>query len=143
MGVHEMVPSLHGVRVLVVDDRSDDLEVMSLMLETLGAEVEGAASAAEAFEVISRSRPDVKVADILKPGEDGIAFARRLPGVDARGPLHHPSIAVSACEIGLVRRDAIDAGYHDVLQKPFDIGRLARRIRSLVRRAEPATSSEN
>ena len=97
MGVHEMVPSLHGVRVLVVDDRSDDLEVMSLMLETLGAEVEGAASAAEAFEVISRSRPDVMVADILMPGEDGIAFARRLRGVDARGPLDLPSIAVSAC----------------------------------------------
>jgi CheY-like chemotaxis protein len=142
MGTPDIMPSLHGVRVLVVDDRTDDLEVMSLMLESLGAQVEGAGSAAAALEAIARSRPDVMVADIIMPGEDGLTLARKLR-VDARGRLDLPSIAVSACEIGLLRTDALDAGYHDVAQKPLDLGGLARKIRRLVGNGGPASPAEN
>ncbi len=59
--------SLENVRVLVVDDDPDARELVSLALQACNAEVQTAASAAEALVSIDRERPDVLVADIGMP----------------------------------------------------------------------------
>ena len=85
---------LQGLRVLVVEDFGDAREIVTTILERAGAEVTASASSSEALDRIDRQVPDLIVADIGLPHEDGIEFIRRVrarggPGVDgARGRPH-------------------------------------------------------
>jgi len=65
-------------RVLVVDDYDDARELLGLILQHVGFEVELAANGAEAVEVARRSRPDIVVMDLFMPGMDGIEATRRI-----------------------------------------------------------------
>lgn len=65
-------PDLTGIRVLVVDDEPDTLEVVSIMLKQFGADVRAAASSRSALEVFLEWQPNVLVSDVGMPGEDGI-----------------------------------------------------------------------
>lgn len=69
---------LTGVRVLVVDDEVDARELFAMVLESCGAAVTIAGSAAEAFAALRRERPHVLVSDIGMPGEDGHSLIRRV-----------------------------------------------------------------
>ena len=83
----DALPTLAGVRVLVVDDEADAREVLSTMLQQAGAAVVSAANAAEALGLLDREAFDVLVSDIGMPGEDGYALIRsvRQRAIDA-GP---------------------------------------------------------
>jgi signal transduction histidine kinase len=111
--------SLHGVRLLIVEDDADTREVIGLMLRESGAEVTGVASAAAALETIDRAAPDVLIGDIGLSDGDGcdlIRAVRRLPG--ARGGV--PAIALSVFARESDRLDAIRAGYDRYLSKPVE-----------------------
>src|SRR5207248_2129001 len=67
---------LDDLRVLVVDDDSDALELAAAMLKGAGASVRTCRSATEALEVLSQWRPHVLVSDIEMPGEDGYSLIK-------------------------------------------------------------------
>jgi signal transduction histidine kinase len=67
-------PDLRGVRVLVVDDDRDALEMVRQILEAAGADVSLADSAQAALETIGAVRPDVLVSDLSMPRMDGQAY---------------------------------------------------------------------
>jgi PAS domain S-box-containing protein len=67
----ESATTLDGVRVLVVDDQQDTIEVLTAVLSQSGAEVRAAMSASEALETLQVWKPNVLVSDIGMPGEDG------------------------------------------------------------------------
>jgi signal transduction histidine kinase/CheY-like chemotaxis protein len=121
---------LHGVRVLVVDDDDDGRELFGLGLETLGATVAVAASAAAGLEQIAAAKPDVIVSDLGMPGEDGYRFLARLHESDDARDI--PVIALTAYtgpgDVELARR----AGFVAHVAKPARIDVLARAIRSAV-----------
>jgi PleD family two-component response regulator len=62
---------LNGLRVLVTDDDPEALALASAILSRGGADVRTCLSAASAFDLTRTWRPDVLVADIEMPGEDG------------------------------------------------------------------------
>src|SRR5206468_12716475 len=62
---------LNGLRVLIVEDHDDTRELVATVLEEHGACVDAAASASAAFEKFRQAPPDLLVADIGLPGEDG------------------------------------------------------------------------
>jgi CheY-like chemotaxis protein len=64
-------PSLRGLRVLVVDDDRDSLDLIHTILISSGAEARECASASEGLKVVREWRPDVLISDIEMPGEDG------------------------------------------------------------------------
>jgi CheY-like chemotaxis protein len=64
-------PSISGLRVLVVDDDADARELVALTLESRGAVIKLASSAAEALDFVTREKPDVMIANIGMPHEDG------------------------------------------------------------------------
>jgi signal transduction histidine kinase len=68
---------LDRVRVLVVDDDPDTLDVVKQVLEAAGAQVTSVASAREALAALSVRPPDVLLSDLGMPGEDGLALIRR------------------------------------------------------------------
>src|SRR5205814_1395493 len=77
-GVASISVRLDGIRVLVVDDRKDGLEMLRHLFEDHGGETRTAMSASEALDTLSRWRPDVLVSDVEMPGEDGLSLVRKV-----------------------------------------------------------------
>ena len=110
---------LQGLRVLLVEDFADAREIVTTILERAGAEVTPSGSSSEALERIDRQVPDLIVADIGLPHEDGIEFIRR---VRARGGRESavPAVALTAWALPRDRARAKDAGFQAHLVKPVD-----------------------
>jgi CheY-like chemotaxis protein len=80
------LPSIRGVRVLVVDDHRDSRDSFAGILEAAGAMVFVAASAKEALAAIREHHPEVMLCDVAMPGEDGYpAHAEGARARSARG----------------------------------------------------------
>ncbi|HEY9615523.1 MAG TPA: PAS domain S-box protein, partial [Microcoleaceae cyanobacterium] len=62
---------LADLRILVVDDQTDMRELMAMILQTTGADVQVAASATEALAMLSEFHPDILISDIGMPEMDG------------------------------------------------------------------------
>jgi CheY-like chemotaxis protein len=119
---HEIVPMprLDGVRALIVDDESDARELTKRVLQDQGASVRVAASGPEALEMLQLDSADVLISDIGMPDMDGYQFMRRLRAVEPKGS-RIPALAVTAFARPDDRKQAIMAGYHAHLAKPFDM----------------------
>jgi len=128
-------PSLSGLRILLVDDEPDALEVVSTALEQFGAEVASVPSAADAMLALRRPGTDVLVADIGMPEEDGYSLIQRVRKLE--GDLGRlPAIALTAYAGDGDRRRALDAGFQIHLPKPIDPGALAEAVATLAERTE-------
>jgi signal transduction histidine kinase/CheY-like chemotaxis protein len=125
-------PSLQGVSVVIVDDDDDSREAMALGLGRHGAQVTTARSAAEAFEVITRERPSVLVADIGMAGEDGYALLHRLRAQPAERGGATPAIALTGYANQQDRVNALWAGFEMHLSKPVTATDLAAAVADLL-----------
>ena len=124
--------SIAGVRVLAVDDQEDARVLLRAVLESAGAEVELASSAAEARRVMAARRPDVLVADIAMPAEDGYSLVRAVRQEESlRGLPHLPAIALTAHARDDDRLRVVAAGFDRHLTKPLDAAALLNRIAEL------------
>ncbi len=83
-------------KVLLVDDETDFLTLMSRVVESWGYEVETAASADEAMECVRNGDVNALVLDYLMPDIDGVELLRKIRKIDANVPAvmftAHPSI---------------------------------------------------
>ncbi|WP_026733678.1 response regulator [Fischerella sp. PCC 9605] len=70
--------SLQGLRVLVVDDNVDFCDLIALLLQPDGVEVQKAFSVQQALEIFRQWQPDVLVSDIALPKEDGYALIQQV-----------------------------------------------------------------
>ena len=129
--------ALKNVRVLVVDDKVDSLEVCKMMLEIHDAEVEGAASANEAIRIVRQFRPHVIVGDIAMPDKDGYEMIRQIRELpDLEGGLT-PAIALSAYTSELDRTRALLAGFQVHIAKPVNFEDIIESVTSLSSQFEP------
>jgi CheY-like chemotaxis protein len=126
---------LDDLRVLVVDDDPDALDLAAAMLEGAGAVVRTCASAGEALATLEHWRPDVLVSDIEMPGEDGYALIRRVRALDAERGGKTPAVALTAYGRTQDRMLALSAGYSMHVPKPVDPGELRTIIASVAGRA--------
>lgn len=126
--------SLDGVKVLLVDDDRDSLQVLSLMLAEYGAEVRVAASAAEALEALCRQKPDVLVSDLAMPGEDGYSLIDKVRAIETESGEPTPAVALTAYTRVEERARALSAGFNMFVPKPVEPDELVAAIVSL---AEP------
>ncbi len=113
-------PVLRGRRVLVVDDEPDARELVQVLLEQAGAQVETAASAEEALSVLKRFRPHVLVSDIGMPDEDGYSLMRRVQVLDPAAGGGIPSLALTAYTRGQDKNRALMAGFTMHIGKPVN-----------------------
>lgn len=124
---------LAGLRVLVVDDDRDALELCSTVLEIYGAQVTTAASADEALALLERSRPDVLVSDIGMPEEDGYTLIKKVRMVEVGGETI-PAVALTAYASEEHRRRAINAGFQMHVPKPVSPPDLAHAVAKVTER---------
>jgi len=119
---------LSGIKVLVVDDAFDTLDVLEQLLKTSGASTMTASSAARALDLLERERPDVIVSDIGMPDVDGFELIRRIRRRAAGAGGAIPAIALTAFTRQDDRDKALRAGFTDYMAKPVEVGSLVERI---------------
>ncbi|HYY58400.1 MAG TPA: response regulator [Pyrinomonadaceae bacterium] len=123
--------------VLVVDDVSDNLILISLSLQDMGYRVLTASNGEEAVAVAQRARPDLILMDIAMPELDGLGATRRIRSQAELRTI--PIVAITAFETDGFRRAAFDAGFDGYLTKPFDFVRLNNLIKMLLPTEEVTT----
>lgn len=111
--------SLSGVRVLVMDDERDVLDLLSTILTREGAEVRISSSARETLDLLDAWQPQVLLCDIAMPDEDGYSMIRRIRSRAAAEGGQIPAVAVTAYARSEDRSRALKAGYQGHIPKPF------------------------
>jgi PAS domain S-box-containing protein len=124
-------PSLRGIRVLVVDDDRDSLDLVHTILTSSGADARRCASASEGLKVVQEWRPDVLISDIEMPGEDGYAFIRKVRALDFTEGGKTPALALTAYGRVEDRLRTLSAGYSMHVPKPVDPAELGVIVASL------------
>jgi signal transduction histidine kinase len=122
---------LNGLHVLIVEDDADSRNVLALLLQRLGALVEAVSSAGEAYDRLTKRRPDVLVSDIGMPDEDGYSLIRRVRVLC--GDHRLPAIALTAYARKQDAEAAIGAGYDQHLPKPVAPADLIKAIKVVTR----------
>ncbi|MGH9372485.1 MAG: response regulator, partial [Vicinamibacterales bacterium] len=116
---------------LVVDDEPDARELFASILESAGATVRTASSAADALRLLDE-RTDVLLTDIEMPGQDGYELLRHALGARDLSSQRLVTIAVTAYARSVDRKRSLDAGFDRHLAKPVEPAELISVIASLV-----------
>lgn len=122
------------LRILVVDDEPDILELIRYNLTRNNYGMTGVASGEEAFTSVRAAPPDLVVLDLMLPGVDGLAVCRRLKN-DAR-TAGIPVIILSAKGEEADVVTGLELGADDYLTKPFSPRVLLARIKAVLRRQQ-------
>jgi CheY-like chemotaxis protein len=134
----ESLPSLEGVRVLLVDDDPDTLNTLAAILTEYRATVQTTASAAGALEVLQWYKPSVLISDLAMPCEDGYSLIGKVRALEANGGEQMPAIALTAYVRIEDRTRALSAGFNMFVPKPVDPNEL---ITAILNLAEPCTTN--
>ncbi|MFT8637645.1 MAG: response regulator transcription factor [Pseudoclavibacter sp.] len=127
------------VRVLIVDDELNLVELVAAAVRFEGYTVDTALTGMDAVRRARAHRPDVVVLDIMLPDISGIEVLRELHEVDEGIPV-----------LFLTAKDGVDdriagitVGADDYVTKPFNLEELMARVRGLLRRSRKWQSSES
>lgn len=126
-------PRLNGLRLLIVDDDPDALELLGEVLREQGAEVHVAASARAALGILPEVKPHVLVSDVGMPEMDGIALIRAIRDLPSHRGGQTPAIALTAFARAEDAQRALTGGYQLHLSKPVESASLARAVERLGR----------
>jgi CheY-like chemotaxis protein len=125
---------LSGVNVLLVDDDTDTLELMTTALTRRHATVTAVSSAGEAIQAIRRRRPDVLVSDIAMPGEDGYGLIEKVRSLESNETETIPAVAITAYAKEEDRERALSSGFQIYLAKPVELTELISVVARAARR---------
>jgi two-component system OmpR family response regulator len=127
---------MNEVSVLIVDDDQQIRELLGEFLrENLFLVVE-AENTIQAAKQIAEANPDIMLLDLRMPGEDGVAFCRRI-----RDTFKKPIIMLSAVRDEIEQVIAHEMGVDDYLVKPYNNRILLAKIKSALRRYNQLTST--
>ncbi len=124
-------------RILVVDDDPDLRALLGDYLTREGFEVAVAEDGVAMDAWLAHRDADLAILDLMLPGEDGLALARRL-----RAQSDMPIIMLSARGDDIDRIVGLEVGADDYLAKPFNPRELLARIRAVLRRRMPSGPEE-
>jgi signal transduction histidine kinase len=110
------------LRILLVDDSIDTIQVLGSLLASKGLRVREAASVAEALEAVHAEKPDVIITDIGMPEQDGYDLLRLLRLEEELRSV--PVIAATGYVGSREQEQMAKAGFSATLSKPFDLSEL-------------------
>lgn len=125
---------LAGVRILVVEDDLDALDLLTIDLAEHGAKVRGVASAAEALSLMKIQQFDLLISDIGMADTDGYNLIKQVRLGERDKAEHIPAIALTAYARAQDRIRAIAAGYNTHVAKPVEIRELVTVVKCLTGR---------
>jgi len=128
---------LNGVRVLVVEDDLDTLEMLRVILQDRGAEVITASSAGDALNALEQSLPDALVSDLAMPEQDGYELIEHIRQRDPERGGNIPAVALTANARVEDRVRALRAGFQMYMPKPVVPDELVLVVANLTHRLVP------
>jgi two-component system, chemotaxis family, CheB/CheR fusion protein len=141
----EEIPSLVGVRVLVVDDEADVRQLLAVVLEHYGVTITVVASAQEAIAALTTNPKDydVLLSDIGMPGEDGYTLIRQIRTMSAEAGGQIPAAALTGFGRKVDHDAAIAAGFQWHLAKPVKQDQLLLVVATLAGRTKTDANKGN
>src|SRR3984957_9133640 len=126
-------------RVLVVDDETNIVELLSVSLKFQGFEVATATNGAQALDRAREARPDAVILDVMMPGMDGVGVLRGLrpDGIDA------PALFLTARDSLQDKIAGLTLGGDDYVTKPFSLEEVVARLRVILRRTGKGVTDNN
>ncbi|HYH78297.1 MAG TPA: diguanylate cyclase [Longimicrobium sp.] len=120
-----------GVRVLVVDDLPDNVEILRARLESRGYLVATASNGEEALASVHAEPPQLILCDVMMPGIDGYEVSRRIKHDDTLPFI--PIILVTALGETEHIVQGLNTGADDYIAKPYHFNELEARVRAMLR----------
>lgn len=128
------------LKVLVVDDEDNIIELIRLGLRYEGFQVEVASDGEQGIALAQRIDPDLVILDVMMPGIDGLEVCRRLRANPTTRDV--PILMLTAKDEVGDRILGLQTGADDYLTKPFDFYELLERIKAILRRQSRAKSAQ-
>ena len=128
---------LKEIKILLVEDDPDSREVLQLLLEQSGAQVESAESASKALNLLQKSQsnlPNVIISDLAMPDEDGYSLLSRIRKLPTEKGGKIPALALSAFATRENKQKAFDAGFQKYHTKPFEPDGIVQDILQLLKK---------
>ena len=122
-------------RVLIVDDERQNRQLLEVMLEPEGYQLQTASSGEEALAMVARQPPDLVLLDIMMPGMNGYVVAARIKGDAATRNIS--VILLSALDDLNSKAHGLGAGAEDFLTKPVTRAELCELVSKHLRRRFP------
>ena len=125
-----MADNSQNLKVLVVDDEPNIVELLTVSLKFQGFEVETTNSGAAAIELAHSWKPDAYILDVMMPEMDGFELLSKLraEGLDA------PVLFLTAKDAVEDRIHGLTIGADDYVTKPFSLEEVITRLRVILRR---------
>lgn len=120
----------------------DDGSIRDFVIYTLnsqGMEARGFERPSAFWEAMAEAVPSLVLLDIMLPEEDGLTILQKLRSASATKKI--PVIMLTAKNTEYDRVIGLDNGADDFVSKPFGMMELVARVRAVLRRTEPASSS--
>ncbi len=132
---------MQRTRVLIVEDDSDILNLLSYNVQAAGFDVVTAVDGNAALAMVRQHSPDLVLLDLMIPGIDGFEVCRELKrGLETR---NIPVIMLTARGEEVDRIVGLELGADDYVVKPFSPRELILRIRAVLRRSAPEAMVES
>jgi PAS domain S-box-containing protein len=125
--------NLENRRVMVVDDETDSLELVKVILEQEGATVSLVSSPLQALPLLTQDQFDLLISDIAMPEMDGYHFIRQVRALSPRFNRDVPAIALTAYAGENNQHQILAAGFQAHLAKPIEPLRLLDAIATVIR----------
>ncbi|MEX2109690.1 MAG: response regulator [Gemmatimonadaceae bacterium] len=126
--------------ILVVDDNPDNANIIRDYLEAQGYPITVAYNGDDALKAFSEVKPSVVLLDVMMPGRDGWQVCREMK--------QHPTLGknvrivmVTALDDWVNKRQALQTGADDFVEKPFELTKLAATVERNVKLLASASPS--
>jgi DNA-binding response OmpR family regulator len=123
-------------QVLVVDDNPDNAHIIRDYLEARGYPITVAYNGDDALKAFSEVKPSLVLLDVMMPGRDGWQVCREMK--------QHPTLGrtvrivmVTALDDWVNKRQALQTGADDFVEKPFELAKLAATVERNVKLLKP------
>jgi CheY-like chemotaxis protein len=126
--------------ILVVDDNPDNAHIIRDYLEARGYPITVAYNGDEALKAFEVVKPALVLLDVMMPGRDGWQVCREIK--------QHPTLGrnvrvvmVTALDDWVNKRQALQTGADDFVEKPFELAKLASTVERNIKLLSPAATS--
>ena len=119
-------------KLLIVEDDTDTVEMLSLFFEEEGYQVMSTAWGQNALKLCQELLPDVILLDIRLPDINGFEVCRQLH--NSFQTSHIPIICLTEKREQFDKIEGLEAGAIDYVTKPFNLHELKLRVRNALRR---------
>jgi two-component system response regulator VicR len=134
------MPDTSHPPILVVDDNPDNAHIIRDYLESRGYPITVAYNGDDAVKAFEEVKPALVLLDVMMPGRDGWQVCRDIK--------QHPTlgrsvrvIMVTALDDWVNKRQALQTGADDFVEKPFELAKLAATVERNVKLLGPKATA--